>query len=101
MGGSFREETAPIRRTRTGKPHNRIEELTPLEGRLIGHGVSRSQARKLVSEYDDTRIEAQLESLEFLLLRGGENVPINRGGWLVKAIAENYSAPRGFNRARS
>ena len=73
-----------------------IEELSPLEGRLIGHGVGKSQARKLVSEYDDRRIEAQLEALEFLLLRGGENAPTNRGGWLVKAITENYSAPRGF-----
>ena len=67
-----------------------------LHRRLIGHGVSRSQARKLVSEHDDGKIEAQLEALEFLLLRGGEGVPTNRGGWLVKAIAENYSAPRGF-----
>ena len=49
-----------------------IEEVSPLEGRLIGHGMNRSQARKIVSEYDDTRIEAQLEALEFLLLRGGE-----------------------------
>src|ERR1700730_5356085 len=73
-----------------------IEEVSPLEGRLIGHGMNRSQARKLVSEYDDTRIEAQLEALEFLLLRGGESVPTNRGGWLLKAIMENYSAPRGF-----
>jgi len=32
------------------------EELSPLEGRLVGHGLSRSQARKLVSEHDDTQI---------------------------------------------
>ena len=73
-----------------------VEELSPLEGRLIGHGVSQSQARKLISEYDDTRIEVQLEVLEFLLVRGGESAPTNRGGWLVKAIVENYSLPRGF-----
>jgi hypothetical protein len=73
-----------------------VEELSPLEGRLVGHGVSQSQARKLISEYDDTRIEVQLEVLEFLLVRGGESAPTNRGGWLVKAIVENYSLPRGF-----
>jgi replication initiator protein A len=73
-----------------------VEELSPLEGRLVGHGVSRSQARKLISEYEDTRIEVQLEALEFLLVRGGEVAPTNRGGWLVKAITENYSSPRGF-----
>jgi hypothetical protein len=72
------------------------EELSPLEGRLVGHGVTRSQARKLISEYDDARIEVQLEVLEFLLIRGGESAPTNRGGWLVKAIVENYSLPRGF-----
>jgi hypothetical protein len=72
------------------------EELSPLEGRLVGHGVSRSQARKLVSEYDDARIEVQLEVLEFLLIRGGESAPTTRGGWLVKAIEKNYSLPRGF-----
>ncbi len=72
------------------------EELTSLEGRLVGHGVTRSQARKLVSQCDHARIEIQLDALEFLLIRGGESAPENRGGWLVKAIAENYSLPRGF-----
>jgi hypothetical protein len=50
-----------------------VEELSPLAGRLVGHGASRSQARKLISEYDDTQIEVQLEALEFLLARGGES----------------------------
>ncbi len=49
-----------------------------------------------ISEYDDARIEVQLEVLEFLLMRGGDSAPTNRGGWLVKAIVENYSLPRGF-----
>ena len=92
----FEKNVLPSEESEQGALIIEIEELTPLEGRLIGHGVSKSQARKLVSEYDDTRIEAQLEALEFLLLKGGDVVPTNRGGWLVKAIAENYSAPRGF-----
>jgi hypothetical protein len=92
----FEKNLLPSEESEQGALMIEIEELTPLEGRLIGHGVSKSQARKLVSEYDDTRIEAQLEALEFLLLKGGDVVPTNRGGWLVKAIAENYSAPRGF-----
>lgn len=73
-----------------------IEEITPLEGRLVGHGVTRSQSAKLVTQYDESRVEMQLDALEFLLLRGGDAVPSNRGGWLVKAITENYSLPRGF-----
>lgn len=74
----------------------REEEVTALEGRLISHGVSRSQARKLTSEYDDERIESQLDVLEFLLAKGGPAAPENRGGWLVQAITQNYSMPRGF-----
>lgn len=73
-----------------------VEDVSVLEGRLIGHGVTKSQARRLVSEYDNERIEIQLEALEFLLARGGDSAPTNRGGWLAKAIAENYGPPKGF-----
>jgi hypothetical protein len=72
------------------------EDITPLEGRLVGHGITRAQARKLVSEFNDERIQAQLDALEYLLARGGESAPTNRAGWLVKAVTEDYSAPRGF-----
>lgn len=73
-----------------------VEEVGVLEGRLIGHGVSKSQARRLVSEYDEDRVAEKLEVLEFLLAKGGENEPQNRGGWLQKAISDDYSAPKGF-----
>jgi hypothetical protein len=70
---------------------------TPLEARLLEAGVSSAQARKLVADYDATRIELQLEVLEFLRAKGkGERAPANRGGWLCKAISEDYSLPRGF-----
>ena len=72
------------------------EDVSPLEGRLISHGVTRLQAKKLVSDYHQAQIEIQLEVLEFLLAKGGEAAPANRGGWLVKAVTENYSQPRGF-----
>ena len=90
------ERGSPAEDQEQGTPAIEIEEMAPLEGRLIGHGVSRTQARKLMSEYDHGRIQMQLEALEFLLERGGEAAPSNRGGWLVKAIGENYSPPRGF-----
>lgn len=73
-----------------------VEDVGLLEGRLIGHGVTNAQARRLVSEYDDERIEQQLDALEFLLAKGGEGAPQNRAGWLVKGITENYGPPRGF-----
>ncbi|RYD33771.1 MAG: hypothetical protein EOP86_12590 [Verrucomicrobiaceae bacterium] len=66
-----------------------------LEGRLIGHGVGPAHAHRLVSEYADGRIEAQLDALEFLLT-GKTGAPESRSGWLVAAITENYTPPRGF-----
>ncbi len=57
-----------------------IEEVTPLEGRLVGHGITRAQAKKLVTETDGARIQTQLDVLEFLLAKGGESAPDNRGG---------------------
>lgn len=73
-----------------------VADISPVEGRLIGHGVSPAQARRLASEHDAVRVEAQLEALEHLLIRGGKAVPENRAGWLVQAVTENYSPPRGF-----
>jgi primosomal protein N' len=62
----------------------------------VGHGVSRSQARKLISEYDDSQIENSTGSLG-ILARTGRGVRANKPWrWLVKAIVENYSMPRGF-----
>ena len=73
-----------------------VAEISPLEGRLTGHGVSLLQARKLVSEYDPERIEGQLAALEYLLTKGEKFAPQNRAGWLVQAVTENYGPPRGF-----
>lgn len=73
-----------------------VAEISPLEGRLAGHGVSLSQARRLVSEHDPERVEGQLEALEYLLTKGEKFAPQNRAGWLVQAVTENYGPPRGF-----
>lgn len=72
-----------------------VDDLTPTEGRLVGHGVTKNQARKLVSEFDDADINDQVDALEYLLSKG-QSAPENRGGWLVKAITDRYSPPRGF-----
>lgn len=73
-----------------------VEELTPLEGRLVGHGMSRAQAAKLVSGFDDSAIETQIDALEYLMSTKPDKVPVNLAGWLVKAITEEYTPPRGF-----
>lgn len=72
-----------------------VDDLTPTEGRLVGHGVTKNQARKLVSEFEDAEINDQIDALEYLLSKG-QGAPENRGGWLVKAINDCYSSPRGF-----
>lgn len=74
-----------------------VEDLSPLEGRMVGHGVSRAQVKRLFATYGAERIERQLDALEFLLTSaGGKNAPENRAGWLCAAITEDYAAPRGF-----
>lgn len=73
-----------------------VAEVSPLEGRLRGHGVTLAPARRLAAEHGPERVEAQLEALEYLLAKGEKFEPQNRAGWLVKAITENYGPPRGF-----
>ncbi|RYY52360.1 MAG: replication initiator protein A [Chitinophagaceae bacterium] len=72
-----------------------VEDLTPTEGRLVGHGVTRAQAKRLAAEFQETEINEQVDALEYLLSKG-QTMPENRAGWLVKAIAERYTPPRGF-----
>ena len=72
-----------------------VEDLTPTEGRLVGHGMTKNQARKLASEFDDEEVNGQVDALEYLLSKG-QTIPDNRGGWLVKAITEQYTPPKGF-----
>jgi hypothetical protein len=67
-----------------------------LEERLIAHGVTRSKALKIVAEFDRERIELQINALEFLVSTDGQSAPANKGGWLVKAITEDYHPPAGF-----
>lgn len=73
-----------------------VESLSPLEGRLVGHGVSKSQAEKLVSEFEESEIETQLDALEYVISTKPEKAPENRAGWLVKAISDSYAPPRGY-----
>ncbi len=73
-----------------------VEEVSALEARLIAHGITPPKIRKLLSEYDPQRIEAKLDSLDFIVAKGGDGVPQNAAGWLVKAIAEDWTSPRGF-----
>jgi hypothetical protein len=73
-----------------------VDALSPLEGRLIGHGVSKSQAEKLVSEFEESEIETQIDALEYQIATKPEKAPDNRAGWLVKAISDSYAPPRGY-----
>lgn len=86
MGGAEAEEPLNLK----------VEEVSALETRLLAHGITPVAIRKLLSEHDPQRIESQLEGLDFLVAKGGDGVPQNTAGWLVKAITEDWTPPRGF-----
>lgn len=92
---NFERENSPQDEDGQGQAVD-LEDLTPIEGRLVGHGVSRPQARRLTSEFNDDRIEAQLDAIEYLLAKGGNSVPKSSAGWLVSAIKADYGMPPGF-----
>ncbi|MDB6133194.1 MAG: replication initiator protein [Verrucomicrobiales bacterium] len=65
-----------------------------LEERLVACGISPDQAQRVVQDAEIETIERQLDHLGFLV--AAEKSPANHAGWLVKAIAKNYSPPPGF-----
>lgn len=65
---------------------------------LTDHGMTSSTARKIVEDekIDDKRIREKLEMLQWYLEKDREEAPKNPGGWLAKAIRDDYSPPAGF-----
>lgn len=60
---------------------------------LTDHGVTAITARKLVEDetIDEKRIREKIEMLQWYLERDREEAPKNPGGWLAKAIRDDYS----------
>lgn len=69
-------------------------EQNALRAELRRLGIARSASDELVRAYDPAEIRKQIDFLEFRLERADE-IP-NPGGYLNRAIREDYSAPKGY-----
>ena len=69
--------------------------LRRLIKKLTDRGVSPHAARGLAEDpsVSAAAVEAKVELLDWLVAEGHASAPSNPGGWLVKAIAEDYSPP--------
>lgn len=81
--------------------HDRSKALSPttartkqLEARLVGLGVSKGKAKRLVVRHRSEYLQHKIEILEYRLQ--GEGKLDNPAGFLVKSIEEDYAAPAGF-----
>ena len=68
----------------------------PLIQVLIDRGVSSSIADELVRDFPADQIEAKIEIQEWMNENDKKQTINNPAGWLVKAIREDYTAPKGF-----
>ena len=69
--------------------------IHPLAKLLNRHGVTPKVAAELVRDYSDERVQAKIDVLEWLQEHkpGHVNEP---GAWLVHAIRDDYSPPKGY-----
>lgn len=83
----------PLKGSKTERSHNRllIKELTE-------RGVTASTARQLVEDpaIGHDRIRQKIELLDWMVANKDIESPARPGGWLRKAIEEDYQAPKGF-----
>jgi hypothetical protein len=64
-----------------------------LVGELVGRGITRRSAEKLLARYPHLRVEEKLRLFDRVKSRGGEGGIRNRAGWLYSAIVHDYAAP--------
>ncbi len=63
---------------------------------LIRRGVTRARAEDLASRHPSARIAEKLEIFDWKLAKSPAGMKRNPAGWLVKAVEDDYPAPRGF-----
>jgi Replication initiator protein A len=68
----------------------------PLLGQLVNRGVTKAKAAELVQKHPAKTIEAKIEICDYLVEKKDKRVEKNPAGWLVKAIEDDYPAPKGF-----
>jgi hypothetical protein len=70
-----------------------------LVGQLIERGVTAAKARELFSHYSEARLREKIDIFDWLARNADRRIHKNPGGWLRKAIEDDYTAPKGFESA--
>lgn len=73
-----------------------VAEQSHAERELASRGVSLATARELVSKFPEARILRQIDQVEWLKANRPNQVRVSLGGYLVKAIREDFSPPDGY-----
>jgi hypothetical protein len=74
----------------------RAEEPPPLVQALVERGVTRAKAEDLVRRHAPERILPKIELFDWMAERKDKRIGKSPAGWLVKAIEDDYAAPRDF-----
>jgi hypothetical protein len=75
------------------------ESASPLEAKLVQHGVSREKAAELVRVNPEALIAEKVEVLEALIAKNDKRVSSNPAGFLIASIEKRFSSPRDVETA--
>jgi hypothetical protein len=85
----------PLQANGAASPSARVAEDPAIAG-LIHRGVTRARAEDLARRHPSARIAEKLEIFDWKLAKYPAGMKRNPAGWLVKAVEDDYPAPRGF-----
>jgi hypothetical protein len=71
-------------------------DAVPLAAVLVQRGVSQRVAAELVQQHPAGTIQAKLEVFDWLAEKKDKRIAKSPAGYLVKSIADDYAAPKGF-----
>ena len=72
-----------------------IEPQSEIEAQLVAFGVSPKKASRLATTMPEDYLRHKIDETRYLLSQGKEKIT-NPAGYLVKAIEENYAAPKAY-----
>lgn len=73
---------------------SQAEPTSPVEAKLVRHGVSREKAAELVRSHPEALIAEKLEVFEALVAKNDKRVSSNPAGFLIASIVKRFSSPR-------
>jgi hypothetical protein len=80
-------------------PPGRGSELPALVRQLVERGVSPTKADELFASYPEARLREKIDIFDWLARTADRRIHRNPGGWLRKAIEDDYTAPKGYENA--